>query len=515
MLETTGVAEPLPIAWAVRARAGRVAGAARRGRDAASTRRTSSRRAGVSARSTRRSRTRDVLLVTKAELAGPAETGPRSSRHSARAARAASRRARPTSTRRGSSSVLADPESRARQHGARARPRRRCTTSCTSRHRQRAVDDPRAIVDLEELEDQLAELPANYVRIKGIVRRVRDDALGRGPSRRAARVERAGSRAELSGRLVALGTTVSTPHALAACVDRRPVSIAVIVRLAVACLLAACQQDRGRRCCSATRATTTTPRSLQAVDKFVAAGTTPAAYAELARTVRRCAPAWTRPSPTRPSCKHGRARARAGAVGARQADRRSRSRRSRSPCGRRCSRRGSRPTRCCKSAIRKRPQLAPHAGRGSARLPRASVRQPARRRAASTSSPSCKGSVVEALAIRRATERVRNAVSDVPDVQRRAADPAGTHAVVGWEALDRGAPNTWITDVTRRADPDNWPIAGGAADDDPALPEAEVTARGDIVVGGHSYGPERAADRRAPRSARHRRPSSRSTFTPR
>ena len=29
------------------------------------------------------------------------------------------------------------------------------------------VEDP---IDLEELEDQLAELPANYVRIKGIVR---------------------------------------------------------------------------------------------------------------------------------------------------------------------------------------------------------------------------------------------------------------------------------------------------------------------------------------------------------
>jgi G3E family GTPase len=38
-----------------------------------------------------------------------------------------------------------------------------------------AVDGP---IDLEELEDQLAELPANYVRIKGIVRaRTIDDAV--------------------------------------------------------------------------------------------------------------------------------------------------------------------------------------------------------------------------------------------------------------------------------------------------------------------------------------------------
>ena len=93
--------------------------------------------------------------------------------------------------------------------------------------------------------------------------------------------------------------------------------------------------------------------------------------------------------------------------------------------------------------------------------------------------------VVDALVIHRATERVRNAVADCMTCS---TEPGWHDAVVGWEALDREA-NTWITDVTRRADPDNWPIAGGAADDDPGLPEAEFTARGDLLTGGHSYGP--------------------------
>src|SRR6266550_4607962 len=33
------------------------------------------------------------------------------------------------------------------------------------------------------------------------------------------------------------------------------------------------------------------------------------------------------------------------------------------------------------------------------------------------------------------------------------------------------------------------PIAGSAAEDDPGLPEAELSPRGDVLVGGHSYGP--------------------------
>lgn len=99
--------------------------------------------------------------------------------------------------------------------------------------------------------------------------------------------------------------------------------------------------------------------------------------------------------------------------------------------------------------------------------------------------PELQAAVVDALAIHRATERVRNAVSDC---LMCSAEPGWHEAVLAWEELDRGAEG-WINDVQRRADPDNWPMAGAASDDDPELPEAEVTSHGELVVGGHSYGP--------------------------
>ncbi|MDB4956543.1 MAG: hypothetical protein JWO36_4112 [Myxococcales bacterium] len=99
--------------------------------------------------------------------------------------------------------------------------------------------------------------------------------------------------------------------------------------------------------------------------------------------------------------------------------------------------------------------------------------------------PELQGHVIAALAIQRATERARNAVGDC---LMCSSDPGWHQAVVGWEELDRGA-NEWINDVVRRAEPDNWPIAGAAAEDDPSLPEAELSPRGDILIGGHSYGP--------------------------
>jgi hypothetical protein len=102
--------------------------------------------------------------------------------------------------------------------------------------------------------------------------------------------------------------------------------------------------------------------------------------------------------------------------------------------------------------------------------------------------PEYQGAVVAALAIRRATERVRNAVTECLECSGERASPGWQEAVVGWEALDRAA-NDAMPDVERRADPDNWPIAGAAADDDPGLPEAELTPRGDIQIAGHSYGP--------------------------
>jgi hypothetical protein len=95
--------------------------------------------------------------------------------------------------------------------------------------------------------------------------------------------------------------------------------------------------------------------------------------------------------------------------------------------------------------------------------------------------------IVEALAVRRATERVRNALSECLECAGENADPGWHQAVLDWEQLDRAA-SEQVPQIERRADPDNWPIAGGAADDDPALPEAEISPRGEILVGGHTYG---------------------------
>jgi len=102
--------------------------------------------------------------------------------------------------------------------------------------------------------------------------------------------------------------------------------------------------------------------------------------------------------------------------------------------------------------------------------------------------PELQSQVVEAIAIRRATERVRNAVTECLECNGDKADPRWHEAVTGWEQLDR-AVSEGLADVQRRADPENWPAAGNAADDDPALPEAEVSPHGDLLLGGHSYGP--------------------------
>ena len=97
--------------------------------------------------------------------------------------------------------------------------------------------------------------------------------------------------------------------------------------------------------------------------------------------------------------------------------------------------------------------------------------------------PSMQGSVVEAIATRRATERVRNAVSDCVMC---GADQGWHEAVRAWEALDRMA-NSGLTETQRRADPDNWPVAGEASQADPGLPEAEVNETGEVVIGGQRY----------------------------
>lgn len=99
--------------------------------------------------------------------------------------------------------------------------------------------------------------------------------------------------------------------------------------------------------------------------------------------------------------------------------------------------------------------------------------------------PELQGGVVSAVAIRRATERVRNAVSACLTCS---TDNGWHAAVLSWEDLDRAA-TTKLDELQRLADPDNWPVAGAAAEADPQLPEAEINARGELVVGGHLYGP--------------------------
>ncbi len=102
--------------------------------------------------------------------------------------------------------------------------------------------------------------------------------------------------------------------------------------------------------------------------------------------------------------------------------------------------------------------------------------------------PEYQAAVIDALALRLGTERARNAVADCQSCSSERADPGWHQAVLAWEGFDRGAAE-WITDIERKADPDNWPIAGNASEEDPELPEAELSPRGDVVINGHSYGP--------------------------
>jgi hypothetical protein len=102
--------------------------------------------------------------------------------------------------------------------------------------------------------------------------------------------------------------------------------------------------------------------------------------------------------------------------------------------------------------------------------------------------PELQPEVVRSLAFRRGTERTRNAITECQPCTGEGADPGWHQAVLQWEELDRSAAAT-IVDVERDADPDNWPLAGAASEDDPNLPEAELSPRGDVLIGGHSYGP--------------------------
>lgn len=98
--------------------------------------------------------------------------------------------------------------------------------------------------------------------------------------------------------------------------------------------------------------------------------------------------------------------------------------------------------------------------------------------------PEYQGHVLAALATRRATERVRNAVAGCVMCS---AEPGWHEAMRAWESLDRMATG-WIHEIQTKAAPGNWPIAGSSSEAHPGLPEAEVTATGEIVIGGQRYG---------------------------
>ncbi|HEY5945918.1 MAG TPA: GTP-binding protein [Kofleriaceae bacterium] len=220
VLETTGVAEPLPIAWAL-SRAPvrdhvRLAAVVTL-LDAMNFR--ASRDVSVAVAS--QVAYADVLLVTKAELAGEAETI--AAIESARAIAPKAQIIHGSTEHHAAwlEQVLADPDV---EHVPSGQPHvhdEHCRHPDSHAH---GVDSTwlnvEARIDLEELEDQLGELPANYVRIKGIVRNADDSwsAVHRVGLRVSSEpfVRKAADLFGENGRIVALGSDLD-PEKLANC----------------------------------------------------------------------------------------------------------------------------------------------------------------------------------------------------------------------------------------------------------------------------------------------------------
>jgi len=249
VLETTGVAEPLPIAWAVarkpvseRVRLAAVVTLV----DATTFRGARALSGAVDAQVAYA----DVVLVTKSELAGAAETSATESQIGTLASRAMVRIGDTDDHAAWLEQVLADPP--IDRAGASPEPAAHVghdhAPGEPCRHLDNSLDRTAhgidsvwvpvpEVVDLEELEDQLGELPANYVRVKGIVRafdgrvgqttatwmavhrvglRVSSEPLVTPP---VAPPEADGTVAIAQGRMVALGPGVDRSR-LVACVDR-------------------------------------------------------------------------------------------------------------------------------------------------------------------------------------------------------------------------------------------------------------------------------------------------------
>lgn len=213
VLETTGVAEPLPIAWALRREP-----VASRVRLAAvvtvvdATNFLTSRPVSVAVDA--QVAYSDVLLVTKGELADASAT---LAAVRAIAPRALIRTGTTDEHAAWLEQLLADPSLEHEPAGPAHVHDEHCRHADTHAHGVDSIwQEIPGPVDLEELEDQLAELPPNYVRIKGIAYdgarwyvfhrvglRVSSEPLAQPPDGGA--------------RLVALGTALD-PQELANCV---------------------------------------------------------------------------------------------------------------------------------------------------------------------------------------------------------------------------------------------------------------------------------------------------------
>ena len=222
VLETTGVAEPLPIAWAVRREP--VASAVRLAMvialvDATNFVAAAKLTAAVGAQVAYS----DALLVTKSELAGPRDTAAAIAAATELAPRAQILVATTDAHVAWLEQVLADPEVEHTPAGPEHDADHASHDHASHDHHgiaSLALPIP-GTIDLEELEDQLAELPAAYVRIKGIAAvasgewvafhrvglRVSSEPLPRAPDGFAGN----------QGRIVALGRDLRHDQ-LAACV---------------------------------------------------------------------------------------------------------------------------------------------------------------------------------------------------------------------------------------------------------------------------------------------------------
>jgi G3E family GTPase len=225
VLETTGVAEPLPIAWALERP------------DVANRVRLAAVVTLVDALNFRASRPlsvavdaqvayADVILVTKANLAGEAETSLVTSEIRTLTSQALLKISDTATHVAWLEELLADP-SISRLPTPQDHSPDPHVHDETCRHvDNRSVHGIDSVwtavpdaVDLEELEDALAELPPNYVRIKGILKTTDGTwcAVHRvGPRVSSERVERP---AFAEGRVVALGSRVDG-NELFACVRR-------------------------------------------------------------------------------------------------------------------------------------------------------------------------------------------------------------------------------------------------------------------------------------------------------